>query len=99
MPLNLIQRWMGHARMHTTAIYAAVCGPEELTFARQFWRAATSRQENGRSIKPPDSSSARASGDQIEDSEMVVQAREHIHSRAPKSGQEQTSQKVILELR
>jgi integrase len=39
VPLNLVQRWLGHARMETTAIYAAACGPEELAFARQFWRA------------------------------------------------------------
>ena len=39
VPLNLIQRWMGHARMTTTAIYAAVCGPEEIEFAAQFWHA------------------------------------------------------------
>jgi integrase len=39
VPLNLVQRWLGHARMETTAIYAAACGPEEFAFARQFWRA------------------------------------------------------------
>lgn len=38
VPLTLIQRWMGHARLSTTAIYAAVCGPEEISFARQFWK-------------------------------------------------------------
>lgn len=37
VPLNIIQRWMGHARMTTTAIYAAVSGPEEIAFARRFW--------------------------------------------------------------
>jgi site-specific recombinase XerD len=38
VPLTLIQRWMGHARLSTTGIYATVCGPEEITFARQFWQ-------------------------------------------------------------
>ena len=37
VPLNLTQRWMGHARLSTTAIYAAACGPEERVFATQFW--------------------------------------------------------------
>lgn len=37
VPLNLIQRWMGHSRMSSTAVYAAVAGPEELHFARRFW--------------------------------------------------------------
>ena len=51
VPLNLIQRWMGHARMHTTAIYAAVCGPEEISFARRFWRAAPSSEFGQANLK------------------------------------------------
>lgn len=39
VPLSLIQRWMGHARLTTTAIYAAVSGPEEIFLASRFWRA------------------------------------------------------------
>jgi len=39
--LNLIQRWMGHARMTTTAIYASVSGPEEWYFAEKVWRFAS----------------------------------------------------------
>ena len=38
VPLNLVQRWLGHASMATTAIYADVSGPEELAFAERFWR-------------------------------------------------------------
>jgi DNA-binding XRE family transcriptional regulator len=41
VPLNLIQRWMGHARLSTTAIYANVCGPEEASFAARFWQTAS----------------------------------------------------------
>ncbi|MBO9499554.1 MAG: site-specific integrase [Novosphingobium sp.] len=37
VPINLVQRWMGHARMETTAIYAEVCGPEERAFAERIW--------------------------------------------------------------
>jgi integrase len=36
--LNLVQRWMGHARIETTAIYADVIGKEERALARQSWR-------------------------------------------------------------
>ena len=39
IPLNLAQRWLGHARISTTAIYADVCGDEEQAFAAMFWRA------------------------------------------------------------
>jgi site-specific recombinase XerC len=37
-PLTLVQRWLGHARISTTAIYTAACGPEEIAFAKLFWR-------------------------------------------------------------
>ena len=43
IPLNLAQRWLGHARISTTAIYAAACGPEEQAFAARFWRANDTR--------------------------------------------------------
>jgi integrase/recombinase XerD len=38
VPLNLAQRWLGHSRISTTAIYAAVSGPEEIFFIKRFWR-------------------------------------------------------------
>ncbi len=55
VPLNLIQRWMGHSRLSTTAIYANVCGPEEIAFARQFWMmdAPGGRRSLPRSYRPP----------------------------------------------
>jgi site-specific recombinase XerD len=37
VPLNLLQRWLGHARISTTAIYAAASGPEEFAIAQRFW--------------------------------------------------------------
>jgi integrase len=39
VPLNLLQRWLGHARISTTAIYLDASGPEERGFARLFWDA------------------------------------------------------------
>lgn len=38
VPLNLTQRWLGHSRMSTTAIYADACGEEEIAFAERFWK-------------------------------------------------------------
>ena len=43
IPLNLAQRWLGHARISTTAIYTAACGPEEVHLARRFWRSVPPR--------------------------------------------------------
>lgn len=37
VPITMLQRWMGHARLSTTAIYATVSGPEELAMAKKFW--------------------------------------------------------------
>lgn len=37
VPLTLLQKWMGHASLRTTAIYLAVCGPDEIAFAARLW--------------------------------------------------------------
>lgn len=37
VPLNLIQRWMGHASLTTTAIYLDAVGNEERGFAELMW--------------------------------------------------------------
>jgi len=37
VPPNLIQRWMGHASPHTTAIYLDAVGTEEWGFANRMW--------------------------------------------------------------
>lgn len=38
IPLNMVQRWMGHAQLSTTAIYAEAVGEEERTIAARMWR-------------------------------------------------------------
>jgi site-specific recombinase XerD len=37
VPLNLIQRWLGHARIETTSIYTNVIGEEERRIAFRMW--------------------------------------------------------------
>jgi integrase len=37
--LNLVQRWLGHARMTTTAIYLQAMGDEERAIAQRMWTA------------------------------------------------------------
>jgi integrase/recombinase XerD len=37
VPLNLIQRWMGHASLTTTAIYLEIMGDEEREIAQRMW--------------------------------------------------------------
>jgi integrase/recombinase XerD len=37
IPLNMTQKWMGHARLETTAIYANAVGPEERKIAERMW--------------------------------------------------------------
>ena len=38
VPLNLVQRWLGHAQLSTTAIYAEAVGEEELAIAERMSR-------------------------------------------------------------
>ncbi len=35
--LNLVQKWLGHAQLATTAIYANAVGAEEKDIARRMW--------------------------------------------------------------
>ena len=37
VPLNLVQRWLGHAQLSTTAIYANAVGPDEVAIAERMW--------------------------------------------------------------
>ena len=37
VPLNMTQKWLGHARLATTAIYADAIGPEEQEIAERMW--------------------------------------------------------------
>lgn len=39
VPPHLVQRWLGHASLRTTAIYGDVSGPEERDFAERLWQA------------------------------------------------------------
>ncbi len=37
IPLNMLQKWMGHAQLSTTAIYADAVGKEEQNIAAKMW--------------------------------------------------------------
>ena len=37
VPLNMLKKWMGHASMETTAIYANALGAEEQGIAARMW--------------------------------------------------------------
>jgi integrase/recombinase XerD len=39
IPLPTVQKWLGHARLETTAIYLDVSGDEERTLAKRLWAA------------------------------------------------------------
>jgi integrase len=38
VPPHLVQRWLGHASLKTTAIYGDVIGPDERAFAERMWK-------------------------------------------------------------
>jgi integrase/recombinase XerD len=37
IPLNLVQKWLGHAQLSTTAVYANAVGAEEQSIAARMW--------------------------------------------------------------
>ncbi len=37
IPLNMVQKWLGHAQLSTTAIYADAVGAEEQDIAARMW--------------------------------------------------------------
>jgi integrase len=37
VPLNMIQKWLGHSRLATTAIYTDAIGTEEIQIAQRMW--------------------------------------------------------------
>jgi integrase len=37
IPLNMVQKWLGHAQLSTTAIYADAVGAEEKAIASRMW--------------------------------------------------------------
>jgi site-specific recombinase XerD len=37
VPLNITQKWLGHAQLSTTAIYTDAIGPEERQIAQRMW--------------------------------------------------------------
>jgi len=38
VPINLVRKWLGHARLSTTEIYADAIGEEEQAIADRFWK-------------------------------------------------------------
>ena len=38
VPLNMIQKWLGHSRLATTAIYTDAIGSEEQRLAERMWK-------------------------------------------------------------
>jgi integrase/recombinase XerD len=38
VPVTTLQKWLGHSRLASTAIYANASGPEDQAFAACFWR-------------------------------------------------------------
>lgn len=44
VPLTLVQRWLGHADIKTTAIYTSAMGAEERSLAARMWHEETSAE-------------------------------------------------------
>lgn len=51
VPLNMVQKWLGHAHWNTTSIYADMMGNEERGFAERMWSFKGAAAEEA--IPPP----------------------------------------------
>jgi integrase len=49
VPLSLVQRWLGHSNIATTAIYTQVMGEEERALAKRIWRTTSWTAESSES--------------------------------------------------
>lgn len=45
IPLTTVQKWLGHARLETTAIYLDVSGDEERKLAERLWEQTNGKTE------------------------------------------------------
>jgi integrase len=54
VPPHMVQRWMGHASLRTTAIYGDVSGPEERALAERMWQLCKRRDRSGSNRSAPD---------------------------------------------
>lgn len=52
VPLNMVQKWMGHADISTTAIYTGAVGEEELAIASRMWGMPPGNRRHRVSRKP-----------------------------------------------
>lgn len=66
--LSVIKKWLGHAKIETTAIYADPVGEEERALARLTWEGLAL------SMQPEETAFANLSG--LEVSQPVLHARE-----------------------
>lgn len=46
VPVMVLQRWLGHASLRTTAIYADASGAEEAAIARRYWETSAYARSN-----------------------------------------------------
>jgi integrase/recombinase XerD len=53
IPLNIVQRWLGHARIETTAIYASAIGDEKRNLAHRAWSSLELAIPSGAELQHP----------------------------------------------
>ncbi|WP_448664977.1 tyrosine-type recombinase/integrase [Sphingomonas sp. CJ20] len=64
VPLTLVQRWLGHADIKTTAIYTSAVGPEERDIASRTW--------SGLSVGGPRTANARKPRVRLKESAIAI---------------------------
>lgn len=59
VPLTLVQRWLGHADLKTTAIYTSAMGAEERKLAARMWQEAKDPATRSEALEQPPAKALR----------------------------------------
>ncbi len=83
VPLNMVQRWLGHADMKTTAIYTSAIGPEERDIAARMWGRTFETHEKPATGRPDPWPRPRGTSSKIPKKNQSKQKLKTINVKKP----------------
>lgn len=81
VPLNMVQRWLGHADMKTTAIYTSAIGPEERNIASRMWGKLLETPEKSGTGRPDSWPRPRGTSSKIRNKKQLKQSVKNIPAK------------------
>lgn len=81
VPLNMVQRWLGHADMKTTAIYTSAIGPEERNIASRMWGKILETPEKSGTVRPDSWPRPRGTSSKTRNKKQLKQSVKNIPAK------------------